>query len=263
MSIAETVDRINRGAMNAAVGEYALHVGATPAEQVVFGAVAREMQGKRILDIGVGAGRTTPALLEISKDYTGVDYVEAMVERCRSRFPGVKFKHADARSMPEFADQSFDLIVFACHGISMVDHAGRLAILKEVRRLLSEDGVFIFSTYNRDSQEYHRSFEFPDFQHSWNPMRCAVRGLRFTKQLITRVRNRLRYGRHEEHTVEYSIKNDRCHDYSTMLYYIHIPDQLQQLKANGFNAAPVIYDIAGKPVATTLDDALIYLVRSQ
>lgn len=263
MGLAATVDLINRQTMHLAVNDYASHVGANPAERAAFAVVAQEMRGKRILDIGVGGGRTTPALLEISRDYTGVDYISTMVERCRSRFPGVKFKHADARSMPEFADQSFDLIVFACQGISMVDHAGRLAILKEVRRLLSKDGVFIFSTYNRDSQEYHRSFEFPDFQHSWNPMRCAVRGLRFTKQLITRVRNRLRYGRHEEHTAEYSIKNDRCHDYSTMLYYIHIPDQLQQLKANGFNAAPVIYDIAGKPVATTLDDALIYLVRAQ
>jgi ubiquinone/menaquinone biosynthesis C-methylase UbiE len=263
MGLAATVDRINRQTMRLAVNDYASHVGATPAERAAFAVVAQEMRGKRILDVGVGGGRTTPALLEISRDYTGVDYVYAMVERCRGRFPGVKFQHADARSMPEFADESFDLIVFACQGISMVDHAGRIAIIKEVRRLLSKNGVFIFSTYNRDSKEYERTFEFPEFQHSWNPLRLAVRSLRFTRNLAIRIRNRLRYARHEANTEEYSIKNDRCHDYSTMLYYIHITDQLRQLKTIGFNAAPVIYDLAGNPVATTRDDALLYLVHSQ
>ncbi len=263
MSFAATVDRINRQTMHLAVSEYASQVGVSPAERAAFSVVAQAMSGKRILDIGVGGGRTTPALLEISKDYTGVDYVNTMVERCRSRFPGVNFRYADARSMPEFSDQSFDLIVFACNGISMVDHAGRLAILREVRRLLSHDGVFIFSTYNRDSEEHDRMFEFPDFQHSWNPLRLAVRSLRFTKHLAIRIKNRFRYARHEANTEEYSIKNDRCHDYNTMLYYIHITDQLRQLKTIGFNAAPVIYDLAGNPVVTTRDDALLYLVHSQ
>lgn len=257
------IDIVNRETMRMAVDEYANDTKLSVPEAAALASIADAVRDKRILDIGVGGGRTTTELLRLSRDYVGVDYVEAMVNRCRERFPGVRYEHADARSMPQFADQSFDLIVFACNGISMVDHDGRMAIFREIRRLLSRNGVFVFSTYNRDSSEHDSWFVLPDFQLSANPLRIAVRSARFFKQLALSIFNRLRYLRHEVSTAEYSIINDRCHNYRTMLYYISPENQLRQLDAMGFKSKPTIYDLSGNTVSRAArDDSLTYVVHA-
>ena len=49
--------------------------------------VAIEARCRPILDIGVGAGRTTQLLRAISRDYVGIDDSPAMVEMCRAAHP--------------------------------------------------------------------------------------------------------------------------------------------------------------------------------
>jgi len=263
MKMPSEADSINRQTMRESVDSYSLHEELSAPEQRVFSEMGDEVRNKPILDLGVGGGRTTAALLQISGDYIGVDYMPEMVKACRSRFPDIRFEHADARSMPQFADRSFKLIVFACNGVSMVDHAGRIAILHEVRRLLTADGIFVFSTYNKNCAEYERWFEFPSFNQTKNPIKLAVRVARFALDATRGLINRLRYLRHEVHTDEYSIINDRCHSYATLLYYTSIENQLKQLKVAGFHGVPTIYDIAGRLAeATSRSDSLTYVVRA-
>jgi ubiquinone/menaquinone biosynthesis C-methylase UbiE len=263
MTAISVADKINRRTMRDSVREYSVYDGLNTTEQKVFADLAGEVKDKSILDLGVGGGRTTSALLQISDDYVGVDYTQEMIDVCRSRFPGVRFEHADARSMPQYLDRSFKLIVFTCNGISMVDHAGRIAIFNEVRRLLAVDGVFVFSTYNSNSDEYERRFEFPEFEPSMNPARLVVRAARFALHTAFRLVNRLRYLRHEVRTDEYSIINDRCHHYATMLYYLSMENQLKQLKAAGFDNVPTVYDIEGRVAEPNeRSDSLTYVVRA-
>ncbi len=256
------VDSINRRTMQRSVEEYA-YDGLTPPERAALASVADSCRGKRILDLGVGAGRTVPALRALSEHYVGVDYVPEMVARCRERFPNVRFEVADARNLTAFAAGSFDLIVFACNGISMVAHEGRLAILKEVRRLLAPEGHFIFSTYNRNNRAHERFFALPDFRMSLHPLRFAVRAVRFGTHAAYGFYNRIRFARHEIRTDGYSIINDRCHHYRTMLYYIHPHHQFEQLRSVGFSRAPTLFDHRGEPAPeSSTDDSLTYLVRS-
>jgi SAM-dependent methyltransferase len=259
------IDRINRKTMRASVEEYSAIVdeALNAAEQLALDSVAGRVRNKRILDIGVGAGRTVQPLLEVSKDYIGVDYVQEMVDHCRERFPGVRFEQSDARAMPQFADGSFDLIVFACNGICMVDHNGRLAILREVRRLLAPGGIFIFSTCNRNSPQYHARFRFPDFQPTRNPAKLAVRGLRFSLQTVYRLRNRVRFQRHEVKTAEYAILNDVCHHYQTMLYFISLAQQRRQLEGLGFKADARAYHLSGQLIDDDSNDGTLTLVAEK
>jgi ubiquinone/menaquinone biosynthesis C-methylase UbiE len=73
-----------------------------------------------------------------------------MIAICRERFPVMDFRLCDARNLSMFSDNSFDVVFFSFNGIDYVGHAGRLAILAEVHRVLRPDGVFWFSTHNRD-----------------------------------------------------------------------------------------------------------------
>jgi SAM-dependent methyltransferase len=62
--------------------------------------------GSDTIDIGVGGGRTTPALSKFAKNYLGIDYSSAMVDVCRQRFPHLSFACADATNLSDIADDS-------------------------------------------------------------------------------------------------------------------------------------------------------------
>jgi len=105
--------------------------------------------GCAILDLGVGGGRTTPYLSERAAHYVGVDIAPAMVEACRTKFPGLEFVVADAADLSAFAEASFDAVVFAFNGIDFVlPEESRRRCLAHVHRVLKPGGAFIFSTHN-------------------------------------------------------------------------------------------------------------------
>ena len=256
------IDELNQSTIRASVLEYEAIVGEglNAQERAALQCVAGGLRGARILDIGMGAGRTVTALRALGETYVGVDYVQEMVDHCRRQFPGVRFERADARAMPQFADGSFDLVVFSCNGICMVDHAGRLAILSEVRRLLSPQGVFIFSTCNRNSPQFEAFFRFPDFARTRNPARWLVRAGRFSLQTLRRLSNRWKYRRHEIHKREYAVLNDVCHHYQTMLYFIGVREQWRQLAQAGFGPAGPVLDLEGRPTGPECRDGTLAFV---
>src|SRR5262245_30170182 len=76
--------------------------------------------GSDILDLGVGTGRTTPYLARVASRYVGLDVSDAMVARCREKFPDLAFLHLDATNLPTIADASFDVVVFSFNGIDVI-----------------------------------------------------------------------------------------------------------------------------------------------
>ncbi len=118
-----------------------------PAEAHLFARYLRP--GSAILDLGVGAGRTTPHLRALAGRYVGLDFAGAMIDRCRQKFPGVAFVQGDAADLSAFEAGSFDAVIFSFNGLGCLpgDEA-REACLREVRRVLSPGGVFLFSLHN-------------------------------------------------------------------------------------------------------------------
>ena len=105
--------------------------------------------GMRVLDLGVGAGRTTPFLSPRASSYVGVDFSEEMIKRCKAKYPALDFRVGDASRLSEFASGSADLIVFSFNGLgTLVTDEQRQACLSECARILSPDGTFIFSLHN-------------------------------------------------------------------------------------------------------------------
>jgi ubiquinone/menaquinone biosynthesis C-methylase UbiE len=133
----------------------------SPAERLLFERYVK--RGDRILDLGVGGGRTTPYLSELASDYVGVDYSETMILSCRKKFPATCFVTADAADLSQFGDHSFDIAVMAFNGLDYVmPDSKRRQALAEIRRVLTPGGMFIFSSHNPRS-----ILQRP----SWNPKR--------------------------------------------------------------------------------------------
>ena len=106
-------------------------------------------RGGRVLDLGVGAGRTTPFLAARASRYVGLDFAPRMIEACRKRFPELDFVVGDAADLSAFADESFDVVVFSFNGIDYLpSDEARARCLRECRRVLAADGLLILSAHN-------------------------------------------------------------------------------------------------------------------
>ena len=210
-----------------------------PPEAAIFSRMGREFADKRILDFGVGAGRTTPYLLEISKKYIGIDFSPAMIAACQARYPAVSFAVGDARDLSRYPAASFDFVLFSQNGIDCIDHAGRLQALAEIRRVLAPGGVFIFSSLNRD-------FQIPK---PWNIRNLLLQSNSFAnptllfkrlKTYAAGIYHYLRYRSQEEHTEEYALITRNTFNYGALLYAISIDAQLVQLRRVGFHEVEVV-----------------------
>jgi ubiquinone/menaquinone biosynthesis C-methylase UbiE len=197
-----------------------------PAEQTVLELFQTRLASMKMLDIGVGGGRTTEYFSPLVAEYVGVDYAAEMITACQQRFQKVThpivLSVADARKMPQFADSSFDFILFSFNGIDYVNHQDRLNILQEVRRIVKPGGYFCFSSHNL--QGLTREFDYKS-KFSLNPvntytnlvMLALLRGLNPT---VSKARLR---------EADYLVVRDESHNFRLQTYYIRPQAQLQQL----------------------------------
>jgi SAM-dependent methyltransferase len=124
-------------------------------EEAAPQAVAPLIRSSRVLDIGVGTGRTVPLLALLTDDYVGVDFSDELVAQCRRNYPNKDIRHGDARNLAAFRDESFDFVLFNYNGIDCVpDDRERQQILREVHRVLDGGGLFVFSSLNKDGSVY-------------------------------------------------------------------------------------------------------------
>jgi len=102
-----------------------------------------------VLDVGCGPGTYALLLAEKGFQVQGVDYSEEVIALARKRISreSVGFSVADIHHLP-FPNNSFDIVL--CMGIfqTMEDYEGGL---KEVGRVLKNNGLVIVTTLNRFS----------------------------------------------------------------------------------------------------------------
>jgi ubiquinone/menaquinone biosynthesis C-methylase UbiE len=130
------------------VSEYELQAAElTPCEQALFD--AELAPGIDVLDVGVGAGRTTPAVSRLARRYVGIDCAAGMVAVCRHRFIHLDFRVMDAAVLAGLDDRSFDAVVFSFNGIDCLLPAERRELAwREFARVLRPGGKLLVSSHN-------------------------------------------------------------------------------------------------------------------
>jgi ubiquinone/menaquinone biosynthesis C-methylase UbiE len=108
-------------------------------------------RGKRILEVGVGAGTDHLQWARAGCECYGVDLTEAGVETTRARLAlyGLesRLQRVDAETLP-FPDATFDVV----YSWGVIHHSERPEdILSEIRRVLRPGGIFIGMVYGRRS----------------------------------------------------------------------------------------------------------------
>ena len=126
-------------------------------EEVVLQKLKPVLPTMRMLDIGVGGGRTTHFFCDAVREYVGIDFDDNMIEACRKKFPQrsgkVSFHTCDARSIEMFEDGSFDFVLFSFNGMDYLPWEDRPKAFREILRVGKRGGYFLFSTHNLNSVE--------------------------------------------------------------------------------------------------------------
>lgn len=108
-------------------------------------------RGRRVLEVGCGAGTDLIRFARNGARVTGVDMASSAVKLAAGNFSMEGRKAdllvADGEALP-FADRSFDLVY--AHGVVQYTTSDR-ALVQECRRVLNPGGVAIFQVYNRVS----------------------------------------------------------------------------------------------------------------
>jgi len=111
-------------------------------------------RGKKILEIGVGAGIDSAEFLRSGAEVVGVDFSPLAVRSAKlllreANLDG-RMLLTDARYLP-FKDSYFDVV----YSFGVIHHIPNvLEVLREVRRVLRPGGLFMGMVYNRDSLLY-------------------------------------------------------------------------------------------------------------
>ncbi len=130
-----------------------------PAEGLLLHEVTARAGKVDMLDLGVGAGRTSFFFLPFVRSYVGIDIAPRMIDLCRKRFADYKgaahvsFRMENAAALFSSPDAAFDVVLFSCNGIDCLSVERRAQCLGEVHRVLRAGGLFLFSAHNLQSIE--------------------------------------------------------------------------------------------------------------
>ncbi|WP_221029408.1 class I SAM-dependent methyltransferase [Actomonas aquatica] len=124
------------------------------AEGEFLRALMRHEGDPDLLDLGIGAGRTTRFLAPLCGTYTGIDIAPGMVTYCRKTFAtaidgkGWSIEVGDGANLSRWADESFDFVLFSFNGLDCLSLADRERCLREIQRVLRPGGMLMFSSHN-------------------------------------------------------------------------------------------------------------------
>ncbi len=133
-----------------------------------------ENYGEPILELACGTGRLTIPIAEEGYDITGLDISKDMLEvgRKKAEEKGLSIDWIEGDMRDFELDKEFDLIFLPYNSINhLTELASIERLFESVREHLSEDGRFVFDTFNpslsilnRDpDMEFHvNTFEDPD-----------------------------------------------------------------------------------------------------
>lgn len=208
-----------------------------------------------ILDLGVGAGRTTGPLLKLFDKYIGVDYSENMIVAARSFYPGVDFRTMDARKL-DLKDKC-DCVMFSYNGIDYVNYSDRQIIFRQVANVLKTAGYFVYSTHNLHNRRVSNWLNSLIVIELGSPLRGFFRP--WTK--VRPIRNRLAnfWRQAGDQSQPFAYVNDIAEEFGLLTTYVDIREEIETLRQHGFMVVATIGNTKRIGGYDT-DDSWVYIV---
>src|SRR3990172_7847635 len=105
--------------------------------------IGEHIQGRKALDFGCGAGRSTRFLRELGYDVVGVDISESMLARARERDPQGDYRLVPDGDLGGLAADTYDLVLSAFTFDNTPTMEKKVALLQGLERLLRAGGRIV------------------------------------------------------------------------------------------------------------------------
>jgi ubiquinone/menaquinone biosynthesis C-methylase UbiE len=200
-----------------------------------------------ILELGCGTGRVAIPVARKGSTVIGIDRSASMLARGhlkvrRSRLAArVKLIRGDIRHLP-FPDKSFELVM-APYGIlqSLLDEKLLSATLKDVRRVITREGIFGLELV-ADLPAWEEYSKRPSLQSASGPNGKPIALIESVKQ------DRRKHITHfEQEFVEGRGKSSTRKKFSLAFRTLSVPQMVQRLEKAGFETAALLGDYQGGP----------------
>lgn len=110
-------------------------------QPTMFSLVPKDLQGKKLLDVGCGPGIHVKEYASRGADTFGVDPSEELIRIAQQQEPSASFSVASAYELP-FADETFDMLTSSLAFDHVKDMTKGVA---ELHRVLKKNGCLFFS----------------------------------------------------------------------------------------------------------------------
>jgi SAM-dependent methyltransferase len=211
-----------------------------PAEEYIFSRYERQFSGD-VLDIAIGTGRTTRALLPRARVYVGLDFSPAMIEAAARTYPRAELHCADMRAVPLiFKDRQFDAILISFNGLDCISWEDRNSLLRALRFLLRPTGVLAFSTHDLRMAQHEQGFRMrTDLRPRLsvlksNPARFCAKLVKLPVWALLAWRNHRRNRRNQQFFAGYAYLNDIGENFGLVSVYVARDVQLKILSDSGY-----------------------------
>lgn len=113
------------------------------------------VKGRRVLEIGCGAGYGTTRLASAAKNILAIDNNQLAIKAAKN--PDGQPGHLQFRCL-EFTQSSFDTPFEVVIALQVIEHFPDAQVfLKKVNSILTKNGAAVFSTPNADTQSYNEN----------------------------------------------------------------------------------------------------------
>lgn len=207
-------------------------------EQTILKKIESKLVNAKVLDIGVGGGRTTPFFAKHASYYLGIDFSEEFIIHCQKKyksiFPNAEFKTVDARSLEQMPTSSFDIVLFSFNGIDNVNLDERNAIIQTIYKLLKSNGCFIFSSHNLNYLPILSKYKI--YRNPFATIKTAIKHFNFLKKNKAALQNQK----------EFTFIYDDTYDFGLQTCYVSAEYQIKMLEAKGFSICEIYSLNSGK-----------------
>jgi SAM-dependent methyltransferase len=105
--------------------------------------IGSHVKGRRAVDFGCGAGRSTRFLKQLGFEAVGVDVAEDMIRIARERDPGGDYRLIHDGDFGELEAGAYDLVMSAFTFDSIAGMDNKVKVFRGLRRLLAREGCIV------------------------------------------------------------------------------------------------------------------------
>lgn len=234
------------------VNWYDTYTDLMPVEKHVFEICFAGKKCSALLDVGIGAGRTTKFLLNYCEQYTGIDYSENLIRKAKLKFFDADLRCMNAADLSEFENNRFDFVNFSFNGLDYATLTDRMKILSEINRVLKPGAIFFFSTHNKNAFNFNQPPWLNKKNSRWVNIKTFLKLIPFLPRHFSNKRR-------EVLNEDYAIINNCAHNYGLMTFHSTPEFMKRQMESNHFCEVN-FYNLEGKIADETSTDEWLFVV---